>query len=287
MNTKIATYLNNAKSAFSFVFDDGCYYDSTVDTYEIQKNVFEKTGIKIKITSAQTVGFVGPTIKKLWEKLFEEGYFDLCGHSVNHCLCYCKDADMNELDTDARETKEKLESMYSCPVLTFATPGGGNDTVGCEVLKKYYLANRNGREEINDTYNMDLFDVGVFIARFAYGNEPYYKAIDDTVNAGGWTVQVNHWLTKKEEDIHHSQKYETFVAECDYLAQRAVQNDIWVCSFNDMIKYIYVRDNSEVVINDGKLSLKSELDPAIFDCQVTVLVDGKAYNVGLGEEISL
>ena len=42
MNTKIATYFNNAKSAFSFVFDDGCYGESNQWMYEIQKEIFEK-----------------------------------------------------------------------------------------------------------------------------------------------------------------------------------------------------------------------------------------------------
>ena len=34
MKIEIAKYYNNAKSAFSFVFDDGCYKESTLDAYE-------------------------------------------------------------------------------------------------------------------------------------------------------------------------------------------------------------------------------------------------------------
>jgi hypothetical protein len=287
MEAKITTYLNNAKSAFTFVFDDGCYYDSTMDAYEILKEIYESTGIKIKITSAQTVNFISPTLKNMWDSLFAQGYFDLSGHSVSHCIGYNKDTDPQLLDADARETKEKLEKLYNTPVCTFVTPGGGNDTIGCEVLKKYYLGNRNGREEINDTYNMDLYDVGVFIARHVYDFEPYKDIIDKTVECGGWCVQVNHWLSKKEQDTHHAQKYETFKPQCEYLAKHAMDNAVWVCSFNDMIKYVYIRDNSSVAVENGYLFLESDLDKDIFDVPVTVMYGGKCYNVRLGEKCAL
>ncbi len=287
MKAEFSTYYNNAKSAFSFVFDDGCYYESTMDAYKILKGVYEKTGIKIKITSAQTVNFINPELKKMWEMLFSQGYFDLSGHSVDHCIGYNKDTDTKRLDDDASKTKQELEKMYNMTVPTFVTPGGGNDKIGCEVLKKYYLGNRNGREEINDTYNMDLYDVGVFIARHVYDFEPYRDIIDKTVTSGGWCVQVNHWLSKKEQDVHHAQKFETFEPQCMHLASYAQKNDIWVCSFNDMIKYIYIRDNSEIVIKDNVLSLRCDLNLAGLDVPVTVLVDGKAYNIRLGEKIKL
>ena len=107
---KIATYYNNAKSAYSFVFDDGCYRDSTLDAYENLKEVYEKTGVKIKITSAQTVGFLHEWIIKMWKDLISEGYFDICGHSIDHCLCYNGETDPEKLHKDARETKEKLDT---------------------------------------------------------------------------------------------------------------------------------------------------------------------------------
>lgn len=287
MEAKISTFFGNARGAFSFVFDDGCYYESTMDAYEILKSIYEKTGIKIKITSAQTVNFISPSLKDMWDMLFKQGYFDLSGHSVDHCIGYNKDTDKQRLDDDARITKQRLQELYGISVPTFVTPGGGNDAIGCEVLKKYYLANRNNKEEINDTYNMDLYDVGTFIARHVYDFEPYKDIIDKTVSSGGWIVQINHWISKKEQDTHHAQKYEAFKAQCEYLAQLALKNDIWVCSFNDIVKYIYVRDNSKIVCENGELYLESELDESLFDVPVTVLVDGKAYNVRLGEKVAL
>ena len=288
MNAKIATYYKNAKSAFTFVFDDGCYYDSTMEAYKVLKEVYEKTGVKIKITSAQTVNFISPTLKNMWDELFKEGYFDLAGHSVSHCLGYNKNTPYSELEKDATETKKALEEMYGIPVLTFVTPGGGDDYEGLEVLRKHYIANRNGHDRINDTYNMDLYDIGTFTARFAYDTEaPYIENIEGTIEKGGWSVQINHWLSQKTEDTHHAQRLSTFMPECMYIAKKAIENELWVCSLNDMAKYIYIRDNSTPVIENGKLRLESKLDKAVFDIPVSVILEDRVVDIALGQEIQL
>ena len=50
MEIQICKYKNGASSAFSFTFDDGCYYDSSREAMEIFENIYQKTGIKIKAT---------------------------------------------------------------------------------------------------------------------------------------------------------------------------------------------------------------------------------------------
>lgn len=277
MEIKIATYYKNAKSAFSFVFDDGCYKASTLDAYENLKEVYKKTGVKIKITSAQTVGFLNEDLINMWKKLISEGYADICGHSVDHCLCYNDKADPQLLHKDAKETKKKLEEIYNVPVIAYVTPGGGSNQAGWDILKEYYYANRNGNDRINDTYNMNLYDIGTFTARYAYGAKPYIDNIDATIKNGGWSVQMNHWLSKKEQDTHHAQKYETFLPEIMYLAEQVNKNNAWACSLNDMVKYIYLRDNSTLVVENTEkgtqVTLKTDLPPDIFNHPVSLIVE--------------
>lgn len=277
MNIKIATYYKNARSAFSFVFDDGCYKESTLDAYEILKDVYEKTGVKIKITSAQTVGFLDKDLIGMWKELISEGYFDICGHSMNHCLCYNDKTDPELLRKDARETKEALEEIYSVPIIAYVTPGGGSNQTGWDILKELYYANRNGNDRINDTYTMNLYDIGTFTANHSYGAKEYINNIDKTIKTGGWSVQMNHWLSKKEQDTHHAQKYDTFAPECVYLAEQALKNNVWACSLNDMIKYIYLRDNSTLDIESTtegtRVTLKTSLPVDIFDHPLTLILE--------------
>ena len=289
MNAKICKYKNNAKSAFSFVFDDGCYGESTEWTYEIFKGIFEKTGIKFKATSAQTVSFISPNMKKIWDKLFDEGYYDYCAHSITHCICYCKNTPVEEMHKDARETQIKLAEMYGSKPLTYATPGGGSDEFGWSILKNYYIANRNGNDKINIPGEIDWFNIGTFTAMLKRTTEEYTANIDEIIEKGGWSVQVNHWITKKEEDKFHSQSYDTFVKECDYLAEKAVSKDVWVCSMNEAVLYLQEAESSSLTIKDGEkgteVTLVCPLDKEIYNYPLTVEIDGKLYDIKPNETI--
>ena len=285
MNARICNYKNNAKGAFSFVFDDGCYGESTQWTYEIFKGIFEETGVKIKATSAQTVGFISPGAKAMWDKLFAEGYYDYCAHSISHCICYCKDTPEEEMHKDASETKSRLKEMYGKEPLTYATPGGGSDRFGWDILKNYYIANRNGNDKINIPGEIDWFNIGTFTAMLNRTTEEYTKNIDETI------VQVNHWITKKEEDKFHSQSYNTFVDECDYLAKKAKENEIWICSMNEGVLYLQEAEKSSVSVTETDkgytLSLVCPLDKEIYNYPLTVEFMGNLYEIKPNETITV
>lgn len=274
MEAKICKYKNNAKSAFTFVFDDGCYGESTEWTYEIFKSIFEETGIKFKATSAQTVGFISPRLKEMWEKLFSEGYYDLCAHSIGHCICYCKDTPMEDLHSDALNSREKLKEMYGILPLTYATPGGGSDQVGWDVLKNYYIANRNGNDKINIPGEIDWFNIGTFTAMLNRTSEEYTNNIDEIIKNEGWSVQVNHWITKKEEDKFHSQSFSTFVDECNYLKEKARANEVWVASLNEATLYLQEAEKSTLEIKETdkeyEITLVCPLDKDIYSYPLTV-----------------
>lgn len=287
MNAKICQYKNNARGAFSFVFDDGCYGESTEWTYDIFKSIFERTGIKFKATSAQTVSFISPNMKKLWDKLFDEGYYDLCAHSITHCIGYNKDTPPEELHRDAKETQDALEKMYGIKPLTYVTPGGGSDSFGWDILKGYYIANRNGNDRINIPGKIDWFDIGTYTAMLKRSTEEYIENIDQTIENGGWSVQINHWITKKEEDKFHSQSYETFVNECDYLAKKAAAGDIWVCSMNECVLYLQEAEKSTLEINGNRVTLLCPLDKDIYNYPLTVDIDGKLYEIKPNETITV
>lgn len=289
MNAKICRYKNNAMGAFTFVFDDGCYGESTLWTYEIFKDIYEKTGIKFKATSAQTVNFISPGLKDMWVKLFNEGYYDLCAHSIDHCIGYNSKTPAENLHKDASQTQIELEKMYGIKPLTYATPGGGSDEVGWSVLKSYYIANRNGNDKINIPNEIDWFNIGTFTAMLKRGSEEYTKNIDETIKNGGWSVQVNHWVTKKAEDVFHSQAYDTFVNECNYLAKKATENQIWVCSLNEAALYLQEAEKSSVVVEEtekgAKITLVCPLDKEIYNYPLSVEVEGKIYNIKPNESI--
>ena len=271
---KIAKIPHGAKGVYSLTFDDGCYGDSTIETVEIFKKVQKETGVKIKATSTQTVNFISPSLLEMWKKLFADGYYDLTSHSVTHCVGYNTDTPEEKRIYEAQESKKRLEEMYNTNVITFAIPDGSDTDEGREVLKNYYTAVRSGHEYINDVDNLKWYDVGVFVAKFAYSSEDFISNIEKTAEIGGWGVQLNHWITYSETDKFHAQKADTFADECEYLAKKCATGEIAALSFNEAVKYYRERECAKLNVTEkeGKIIAKvvCPLEKEIFNQPLTL-----------------
>ena len=295
MKVTLSKYLNNAKGAFSFTFDDGCYSDSTRKTVEIFKEVEAKTGIKIKATSAQTVGFLHEGNIPMWKEFFEAGYYDLASHSVDHCIGYNNETPEEKRLEDAEKSRDRLTEIYGQTPVCFAIPGGGETEEACQLLSKHYIANRVGEGPINYIDTINFMRLTGFVGRFAYEDvEPYKNYIDEVINTEGYGIQINHWITEKESDVHHSQKAHTFYDECFYAAERALKGDIWIASLNDAVKYLYEYKNAKISTQDDAITVSCDLDKSIFNHPLTIVVstdtdkqitvNGAPFDIKAGKE---
>ncbi|MBQ7906648.1 MAG: hypothetical protein IJ309_01595 [Clostridia bacterium] len=291
MKFTLCPYKGGAKGAYTLTFDDGCYKESTLETIELFKKIKEETGISFKATSFQTVNFLHEGLTSMWSDAIRDGWYDIGGHSLDHCICYNSKTPRELLESDARLTLEKLKEIYpEAEIITYATPGGGSDEEGRAPLKDYYVAVRNGNDALNIPGKIDWYDVGTFTATLDKKNEDYKSHIDSVIEKGGWSVQINHWLTHKTEDKFHSQGYDTFVYECLYLKELAAKNEIWVASFNDAVKYIRKYEKSTLVVTEDKDTITLELKSTLArfaDTPITVRVemDTPYYEICENEEI--
>lgn len=273
MEAYISKFLNGAKGAFSLTFDDGCYKDSTLKVVEIFKEIEGKTGVKIKATSAQTVNFLNGELISMWRELIALGYFDVASHSVDHCIGYSEATPEEKRLFDAEKSRDMLKEIYGEAPICFVIPGGGQTRSACELLSRHYLANRVGEGPINDVDCLDFMSLTAFVARFEYENaQPFVDYIDSVIEKGGYGIQINHWITDKENDIFHSQRVGTFRDECMYLAKKQLQNELWIASFNDAIKYFYERNNAKILIQGDEITISHSLDRAIFNMPLTLIV---------------
>lgn len=273
MEIRIARYFGNAKGALSFTFDDGCYKESTLKTIEIFKAVEAKTGIKIKATSAQTVGFLHEGLIDMWKTAFDEGYYDLCSHSVDHCVGYNDETPEEKRLYDAEASRDKLAEIYGKTPICFAIPGGGESEGACQLLSRHYFANRVGEGPINYPETINFMRLTSFIGRLSYENaEPCIKFIDEVIATGGYGIQINHWLTDKEQDVHHAQRTHVFEDECFYAAQRAAEGELWIASLNDAVKYIYESKNAQITTQGDEIIVSCDLDTSIFDHPLTLVI---------------
>ncbi len=276
MEAKICKYYGGASALYTLTFDDGCYLESSMEVVEIFEKIHKDTGIKIKATSAQTLNFLNDKLISFWREQIKNGYFDLASHSVSHDVCYNSKTPLEIRESDAKKSKEGLEKIYSQKIYTFVTPGGGSDAEGRKILSKYYEATRNGNDRINDIENIDWHDISTFTATIDKTTDDYKQIIDKTIENGGWSVQINHWITNKDKDIFHSQRAHTFKEECEYLAECVKSKGLWVSSFNDAVSYIKRAKSAKAELNEqgGVYTLKiiSKLSGDFYDTPLTVLV---------------
>ncbi|MBQ2810456.1 MAG: polysaccharide deacetylase family protein [Clostridia bacterium] len=296
MEIKIAKFFGNARGALSFTFDDGCYKESTLKTIEIFKMVEAKTGVKIKATSAQTVGFLHEGLIDMWKIAIEEGYYDICSHSVDHCIGYNDETPEEKRLYDAEASRDKLSEIYGVTPICFAIPGGGESEGACQLLSRHYYANRVGEGPINDPDNLNFMRLTSFIGRLSYENvEPCVKFIDEIIACEGYGIQINHWLTDKEQDVHHAQRTHVFEDECLYAGKLASEGKLWIASLNDAVKYFYERNNAKITTQGDEITIKCDLDASIFnhpltlvitaDAEKSVKINGAPYELKVGENV--
>ena len=279
MEIRKCKFKNGAKGAFSFVFDDGCYLPSSTKVIEIFKNTEKSHGVKLIATSAQTVSFLKEENIIFWKKAFKDGWFDLASHSMEHAFAYNEGVPLEKRRFDAHESKKRLEEIYEdMEVISYVNPGGSNTYDGCQVLKECYYGNRSNCEEppYNDIDTMDLIYVHGFVPNIKYKDLAYYKEFIDTLlEKNAWGVQINHWITDKEQDTFHAQAVSAFELQCDYLGKLYKDGDIWVPSFNEGVKYFKEYQDATLEINEKsatewEILIKNDLDRKIFTYPLTV-----------------
>ena len=280
MNIEICKYKNGAPCAFSFTFDDGCYHDSTREVMEKFEEIYAKTGVKLKATVGITVAFMHERLINMWKEAIEKDLFDIGSHTVGHDVAFHSETPYEKRKGDAEGAQKLLREMFpGQEVKTFIFAGGGRDEEGTKPLSEHYIACRAGDHGINFAGEINWLDLKCLTAKLAMDLKYYTDYIDETIASGGWGVQMNHWLTHKEEDVHHSQSSDMFMVECDYLAERAQGGKIWTGSFEEVASYIRKYENSTLSVTeeDGKLKVEivtsSDAPSAILDTPLTVSID--------------
>lgn len=251
MNIELCKYKGGAKSAFTFTFDDGCYRESSAEVLECFERVYNETNVKFKATVGITVGFMHEWIINFWQEAVKKGYFEIGSHSVGHDLAFLESTPYERRDEDAKKSQELLKEMFPGErVKTYILPGGTYDEKGLEPLSKYYLAVRCNRDGINYLDSINWLDIKCFTAMLKRPFSEYKDYIDKVIETGGWGMQMNHWITHKDEDTFHSQSADSFHEEADYLGERAKNGDVWVGAFGEVAEYLKRYQNAELSVSE-------------------------------------
>lgn len=261
MEFKLCKFKGGKRGAYTLTFDDGCYYDSTRDVEAIFDKILERDNVKLKATVGITLDFMHEKLINMWKELIDKGYFDIASHSVTHCICYDEATEIGKREADAKDSLNGIKSLFpNEEIIAFIIPNGGSTREGRKILEKYYSATRCGEERLNDIDNLDWFNLSTYIAMINKTDKDYIGYIDEALEKGGWGIQTNHWITHKDEDKFHSQRYDTFVCECDYLSKAVREKGLWLCSFNEGIKYFKKLNESRLTVTENEQGYLLELN---------------------------
>ncbi len=279
MKIELCKYKNNADCAFSFTFDDGCYYDSTREVIDCFEDAYQKYGVKIKGTVGITVAFMHERLINMWRDAIEGGYFDIASHTVGHDIAYCSQTPYEKRKADAMGSQNWLRDTFKGEeVDTFIFANGARDEGGTDALAEHYIACRAGDYGVNHADKINWLDVKCLTAMLSKPLEYFTDYIDKTIQEGGWGVQMNHWITHKAEDVFHSQNADIFKEECNYLAKKAQGGKIWTGSFAEVSAYLRKYENSSLSVTEenGRIKVEivsnSDTPSKILDKELTILL---------------
>ena len=246
-SVEITTWQDNKQGACSFTFDDNL-----------------KTQLSHFVPKFRDLGFTGTVflvtgdwgIRAIYEsysqyaELVDSGW-EIGSHTVRHPSL--TDLNDSSLESELANSRATLETLFDLPPgMTLAYPFTASDTRVRNMAAQYYIAARagGGRTISPDMSKWSLEGYEQF-------NLPSYgwtasqhdlnsmnSAIDNAISRGEWIVEMIHgtngdgWEPPAWESVYEP--------HFDYIKSR--ENDLWICTFGDVYRYIAERDACKVSV---------------------------------------
>lgn len=274
-NAKIATWYKNKKAAASLTFDDNYY-----NQFAVALPYLDALGINATffvVTSRIDKGFGGVT----WDvirKAAASGH-EIASHTVSHpepplYPNFLIDLDSLQLDYEIRVSKQRIEEeVPTQKCLTFAYPGSRYIPRLGAAVKPLYIAARCGHWRIEEATPYNFWHI---VSYGPYSNtllKEMNRKCDEAISRGGWLVDRLHGV---EGEGYEPISIDTLKRHFDYIKSK--QDDLWIATFVDVVKYIREREAAFVVsisASDGDiiLDLRDGLPDAIYDMKLTLIVN--------------
>ncbi len=267
---EIARWKNNAKAALTLSFDDGY-----VQTYEAVLPILDEKGIKASfniITELSGKDYAGIEIMgwEGWGDASLRGH-EIASHTITHA--HVDEMPVNELEDVLKSSIEQIEENTRTKPISFVYPGGAYDEPSREAVSRSFISARTSDDGYNE-YNPE--DIHTLKSRTgAFSTASKTKGwIDEAAEKGGWLI-INYHLIG---DANPSD-YPFYLSTAEFRKSIDIflENGIWVAPQGRVAKYIIERENSGVTVSAFSkckiaLSIKTDLDPEVFNEPLTLLV---------------
>jgi len=298
-NVSVKTWADDKQSAFSFTFDDGF-----LSQYEIALPILNSYGFKgtfFVITSQLTPALPGYWRYGSWEQFREiarQGH-EIGSHTVTH-------PDLLTIPAGNKTTpgtihyefyQSKVEIEYQIPeikVLTVAYPYITHNSEVDKIADKYYEAGRTGGNTLNNSILSNNNRLGLFAKKVEFqlprnsmqDDEDdmieFKNYIQSSISDRKWGAIMIHELYPFSQLQHaielgayYPMTAEWFTELCEFLKEKSDNNEVWVETAANILKYSRERETfkSNVVTQNNsliELSVSDDLDDSVYDYPLTV-----------------
>ncbi|MEI7677470.1 MAG: polysaccharide deacetylase family protein [Bacteroidales bacterium] len=294
---QIAKWFDDKKAAVSVNFDD-----NLPGQFSTALPIMNAKGVK------GTFYVITNTASSQWSVLqtaINDGH-EVGSHSVSHPT----DLNFPSLAQPQKEVEIEKELKNSHDAIManltgqtslsiswpFGKGGGGSDSIVRRVAKKYYFAARNTTA---GTTNGDAYTHFANTWFSAFGRDYYLQSggilmASTTTKANIGTfiteiIKVNGWFSPYYHAINQAGGYnnvttELFQQHIDTIASRS--EDLWITPFGNASKYHHERNVGAATLtainenaSDWTLNLTDNLDNAIFNQPLTILLNEPAFSI--------
>ncbi len=264
LETSISAVYGDADAIVTVISDDG-YFTTAVNLNDI----FGKRGLKCTVAGVVTI------IQQdlfYWKIILNDGNIDLVSHSYNHIRMEEGTAIAENLDALNREIVDSdkwFEDTFGGEQIVFVCPENLMCENGYEILSENnFWAVRRGYRGYNSLSPEEGIEEGNWfnLRVQAIQDEGVDLSvrngwIDTAISDNVWLIEMWHNVMAEDDGGYQTILISDAEAHLDYVAEKAESNDIWVATFDEAVKYIREKQNSEVIayIDGGELHIYVEL----------------------------
>lgn len=283
VQVQVEDVLGSADAIVTVISDDG-FENAGCNLHWI----FEERGLRC--TVAGIVSVIDPYLDQ-WKEYTKNGVIDLVSHSYDHVFMSDNDPisqDVQQLTHQIVDADRYFEENWEKEQIVFVCPGNAMCELGYEVLRNngFWAVRRGGGNGYNSLSPEEGTELGQWFCLDCAGiqgdginTQVRNGWVDTAIEEHRWLIEMWHGVVGVELGGFQEILVPDAVEHVDYLAEKAKDNQIWVATFTEAVKYLREKQNIRVdAVTDGRyLHISSALtndrmSPETFNQPLTVKI---------------
>ena len=242
--------MGGAHAIVTVISDDG-HYETCLNL----DRILDAKGLKCTVAGA--VCIVKPH-KNDWMDILQHGRIDIVSHSYDHIRM--EDGreiaeDVDALNHEIVGADKWYEDWLGKEQIAYVCPENQMCEIGYRILEEnMFWAVRKGHRGFNSLSPEEGTDDGQWFSLNVQGirdegvdtnvrNEWVDKAISNRL----WLIEMWHNVMPEDDGMYQTLLVSDAESHLDYVAKKAIINDIWVATFDEAVKYIREKQNANLV----------------------------------------